>query len=55
MSQVSVSSVRPFAKLLLPADEADFQAYRVTPQVGRTDFDQPLAPVPLPELALGLE
>jgi len=40
--------------LLLPADEADFRAYRVTPQVGRVDFDNPLAHLPLPELDLGI-
>ena len=36
-------------------NEADFRAYRVTPQVGRTDFDNPLAHAPLPELDLGLD
>jgi putative SOS response-associated peptidase YedK len=40
--------------LLLPADEADFHAYQVTPKVGRSDFDNPLAHAPLPDLELDL-
>jgi putative SOS response-associated peptidase YedK len=40
--------------LLLPADEADFHAYRVTPKVGRSDFENPLAHAPLPDLELDL-
>lgn len=41
--------------LLLPADEADFQAYRVTPQVGSVRFENPQAHLPLPDLELRLE
>ena len=39
--------------LLLPADDADFHAYPVTPQVGSVRFESPLAHFPLPELFEG--
>ncbi len=50
----AVTRVEKAQALLLPADEADFHAYLVTPKVGRSVFDNPLAHATLPDLELDL-